>query len=107
MDTSPLGEHSTVPYYAQVDVFDPTVTGAIPTWTDESLDRGIAAGPSGMAIATRSDFERGGDDFASVRMRVWVGAPEQSRVMQSTKVRSGSAGRASWSARWLETTFIM
>jgi hypothetical protein len=56
-----------------VDVFDPTVTGAIPTWTDESLDRGIAAGPSGMAIATRSDFERGGDDLASVRMRVWVG----------------------------------
>jgi hypothetical protein len=73
MDTSPLGEHSTVPYYAQVDVFDPTVTGAIPMWTDESLDQGIAAGPSGMAIATRPDFERESDNLASVRMRVWIG----------------------------------
>jgi hypothetical protein len=73
METSPQGEHSTVPYYAQVDVFDPTVTSAIPMWTDEFIHRGIAAGPSGMAIATRSDFERGSDDLASVRMRVWIG----------------------------------
>ena len=73
METSPAAEHSTVPYHAQVDVFDPTVSDAIPMWTDDSLGRGVAAGRSGLAIATRSDFVRGSDDLASVRIRVWIG----------------------------------
>jgi hypothetical protein len=94
MDTSPLGEHSTVPYYAQVDVFDPTVTGAIPMWTDESLDQGIAASPSGMAIATRSDFERGSDDLVSVRIRVWVGDTQtlSGSVIYEGALRIGEEG---------------
>ena len=76
MDTRPIAEHSTVPYHAQVVAFDPTVADAVPTWADDSLDRGIAAGQSGIAIATRSDYESGSDDLASVRMRVWIGAAQ-------------------------------
>lgn len=73
MDAGPLADHSTVPYYAQVDVFDPSVDDAIPIWTDSSLGQGIAASRFGMAIATRSDFERGSDDLGTVRIRVWIG----------------------------------
>lgn len=73
VDAGPVADYSTVPHYAQVDVFDPSVNDAIPVWTDASLAQGIAAGRSGMAIATRSDFERGSDDLATVRIRIWVG----------------------------------
>jgi hypothetical protein len=94
METSPAAEHSTVPYHAQVDVFDPTVTDPIPMWTDDSLGRGIAASPSGMAIATRSDFERGSDDLVSVRIRVWVGDTQtlSGSVIYEGALRIGEEG---------------
>ena len=69
-------DHSVVPYHAQVQEFDPGVEDAIPEWTDESLEQGVAAGPSGLAILTRGDFERGAEDLSRVRVRVWVGRSE-------------------------------
>jgi hypothetical protein len=61
---------------------------------DESLDQGIAASPSGMAIATRSDFERGSDDLVSVRIRVWVGDTQtlSGSVIYEGALRIGEEG---------------
>jgi hypothetical protein len=107
METSPAAEHSTVPYHAQVDVFDPTVSDAIPMWTDDSLGRGVAAGRSGLAIATRSDFERGIDDLASVRIRVWIGDTQSPSGSVIYEGPPGSAMKASWWDQSLEATFTM
>jgi hypothetical protein len=70
MVAGPTADHNVVPFYSQVQLFDPGVADAIPDWTAESLDRGVAAGPSGLAILTRGDFERGAEDLSHVRLRV-------------------------------------
>jgi hypothetical protein len=71
MAAGPTANHRVVPFYAQVQLFDPGVADAIPDWTAESLEQGVAAGPSGLAILTRDDFERGAEDLSRVRLRVW------------------------------------
>ena len=76
MVTGPTADHSVVPFYAQVQLFDPGVADAIPDWTAESLEQGVAAGPSGLAILTRGDFKRGAEDLSRVRLRVWVGSSD-------------------------------
>jgi hypothetical protein len=76
MVAGPAADHNVVPFYAQVQLFDPGVTDAIPDWTAESLEQGVAAGRSGLAILTRGDFERGAEDPSRVRLRVWVGSSD-------------------------------
>jgi hypothetical protein len=53
MVAGPTADHSVVPFHALVQLFDPGVEDAIPEWTDESLELGVAAGPSGLSILTR------------------------------------------------------
>jgi hypothetical protein len=69
----PAADHSVVPFYAQVELFDPSASDPIPLWTERSLEQGVSASPSGLSILTRSDFERGAEDLARVRVRVWLG----------------------------------
>jgi hypothetical protein len=59
MVAGPAAEHTVVPFHTQVQLFDPGVEDAIPEWTAESLEQGVAAGPSGLSILTTADFERG------------------------------------------------
>lgn len=73
MAAGPSADHSVVSFHARVQVFDPGVGDAMPEWTDESLKQGVAAGPSGLAILTRGDFERETVHLSRVRVRMWVG----------------------------------
>ena len=86
MVAGPAADHTVVPFHAQVQLFDPGVEDAIPEWTAESLEQGVAAGPSGLSILTRADFERGAEDLSRVRVRVWVG---RSDLRPSTVVYEG------------------
>ena len=63
MVAGPIADHVVVPFHGQVQLFHPGVEDAIPEWTDESLEQGVAAGPSGLSILTRGDFERGANTY--------------------------------------------
>jgi hypothetical protein len=76
MVAGPAADNTVVPFHAQVHLFDPGVEDAIPEWTAESLEQGVAAGPSGLSILTRADFERRAEDLSRVRVRVWVGSSD-------------------------------
>jgi len=52
MGAGPASDHSVVPFYGQVELFDPSAGDPIPVWTDDSLERGVSASPSGLSILT-------------------------------------------------------
>ena len=95
MGAGPAADHRIVPFYGQVELFDPSAGDPIPVWTDESLKRGVAAGPSGLSILTKSDFERGAEDLARVRVRVWLGRGDvrpSSVLVHEGELRVGGEG---------------
>ena len=96
-----------VPFYAQVQLFDPGVADAIPDWTAKSLDQGVAAGPSGLAILTRRDFEREAEDLSRVRLRVWVGSSDLGPSSSWSSRANFRLVTMAWSSgRWSGTTCI-
>ena len=102
MVAGPIADHVVVPFHGQVQLFDPGVEDAIPDWTAESLERGVAAGPSGLAILTRGDFEREAEDLSRVRLRVWVGSRDlgpSSPLVHEGELQVGGDGVSS--GRWV------
>jgi hypothetical protein len=57
----------TVPYYAQVAIFDPSVDGSYPDW-GEGEDEAVSSG-SGVAVSTQPDH------LGKVRLEVNTGDP--------------------------------
>jgi hypothetical protein len=96
MGPIPVADYSFVPFYAQLQLYDPSSGDPLPEWTEDSLDQGVAAGRSGLTIATRSDFEPGVDDLAEVRIRVWVvggtGVDVSGELIHEGRLRIGAEG---------------
>jgi hypothetical protein len=85
-----------VPYYAQVALIDASVPGSYPDWGDAS--KPVVFSPSGIAVATKPDWDPVSDALTKVRVEVWDSVPDS----EAATIWSGSRDRRSCSGSSLE-----